>query len=255
MVLAFTLPAARPWEEPWPWVSAAPWEWRKARRYLEAGVAEAVFLDVGAYRLLVREGRSGYPPGFLGRYAGLIREAAGLARRAGARLLFAAPDLPYRGLESLRLSLDWLGGFGVPEGAEPVIVVQPPCRGSRCWHLYPRVAPEYRDALAEWGAVAALVQVDRARPRASARGVVAASAALGWSRVHLLGATLRLLESISGVGCVAGLESMDTSSWYWERHYRGVEAPLRSYMLRVLEAARALACRRRGQSLEEWLGV
>ncbi len=249
-VLAFTLPAARPWEEPWPWLSAPVFEVRKLFRALESGGVEAVLVDTGAYRLMVRGGARGYPGGFMDYYYGRLLEV--LDRSGGARVYYVVPDVPYDPAASASLAGRWLSGFhrGRLGEATPILPLHPACRGSpRC---YPRGLRLYTGLLGGFEGPLGLVQVDRGRPSLSAEAILRASALLDGRPLHLLGSTLRLLKSLRGLGCLPGLHSLDTSSWYWDRAYRGVETPLRSYMLRVLsEASKLASCS--PVTLEAWL--
>lgn len=261
MVRVFTNPvSADPRVEPWPFVSTTPEEWRHARRYVDAGVVEALLIDTGAYRLYFRRG-VGIPRGFLDYYAGKAREIALYAVKRGvAEVYYVVPDSPYNPQATVELHRRWFreGYHRALEGlAEPVGVVQGP-RGDP-----DGLVESFKSAPGVYGRfrIVAAPPVDRGGWRSAllaARAWAALAVALRpGQRLHMLGLTLQaagLLEREARItgGC-GRLAGGDTSSWYWDKHYRRRRTPLIAYMKRLTErverAARACAA----PSITSWL--
>ena len=175
--------------------------------------------------------------------------------------MYVVPDIPYDPVRSSRLASWWMESFhpGLLGHAVPVVVLHPACRSAPS--CYREGLEHYRRLLEghAYDSVFALVQLDRRQPGLSARAITyAAGLARGYAgtyiRVHLLGATLRLARSLAQPGgCVPGLASADTSSWYWDRYYGRSRRP-EEYLAEVGRLLAATpACSRGVAPLTGWL--
>ncbi|MEB3787194.1 MAG: hypothetical protein GSR78_00395 [Desulfurococcales archaeon] len=210
--------------------------------------------------MMVRAGGDRYPAGWLERYYQAVAWLSRLARLAGARsVLYVVPDIPYDPVRSSRLAGWWMESFhpGLLGHAVPVVVLHPACRDRP--GCYREGLEHYRRLLGDhaYDSVYALVQLDRQQPGLSARAITyAAGLARGYAgtytRIHLLGATLRLAKQLS-VSCIPGLASADTSSWYWDRHYGRDRSP-EGYLAEVGRLlSQAAGCSRGLRPLTRWL--
>ena len=174
--------------------------------------------------------------------------------------MYVVPDIPYDPVRSSRLASWWMESFhpGLLGHAVPVVVLHPACRSAPS--CYREGLEHYRRLLGghAYDSVFALVQLDRRQPGLSARAITyAAGLARGYAgtyiRVHLLGATLRLARSLAQPGgCVPGLASADTSSWYWDRYYGRSRRP-EEYLAEVGRLLGVPACNRGVAPLTGWL--
>ncbi len=226
---AYTNPVNVPAE--WPFVNTNPFDLQHFRRWVEehGGSLRAVLVDTGVHTLFRDPRRRDYPPGFLSRYIQAIHEAARVLERhaSTAELYYVVPDIPvdYPGREHLypwnvRRTVEYAREFlrlrrGIP--GEPVAVVQG--RPGDPWGTV-KAYLDNVDVYGEYGYLALGPTCTSRNVRALAAQIAAFDSVIH-TRFHAFGVHSSVLSYMARHGIPAcRLHSIDTSSYYWDIHYR-----------------------------------
>ena len=266
--MAYTNPVNVPAR--WPFIVTNPFDLRHFRWYVEryGDSVVSVLVDTGVHWLFRDPGVRDYPGGFLERYVGSITRVAWLLERyaPGAELLYVVPDIPadYPGRERwypwnvertawyARLFLKRYVGR-LPGRA--LAVVQG--RRDDPWSVV-RAYLDHYDVYGEYDLLALGNVCSSRRPLLVAREI-ALFDRVAHTHYHAFGVHTRALRVMAERGVPAcRLRSVDSSSYYWDFHYRGGRGKtgrdkariLRWRMSRIQELLDRIPCR---GGLQAWL--
>lgn len=256
----------------WPYVNTNPFDLAHFRWWLSrhGWQVKAVLVDTGVHTLFRDPSVADYPPWFLPRYLAAIREVHSLLRRYApqAELYYVVPDIPVdypgrghlypwnveRTVEYARLFLRLRRELP----GEPIAVVQG--RQDDPWSTV-EAYRRHRDVYMEYGYLALGPTCTTRKASTLARQVALFDSAVH-TRFHAFGVHSSTLAYMARHGLQAcKLASIDTSSYYWDLHYRFGRGKTREDKARILRwrmervqgLLEAVPCDKQSRRLTEYL--